>query len=445
VTRAVYLLTVLYLLCVYVRPSEIVPGWEGIPFAAILAAVSLIAMAADAIVRRRPFWNLPQDWFVLGFLLAVIVSNLSIGWIEGAWLGLLAVQPAVFCYFLIRSAATSATRLRWIGYTLVALTLFQAINGIAQYHTGAGLGEVAALDMHDDDENENAPPDGDEIRRIRGTGIFNDPNDLALAFVIVIPFLAGPLVRGTTPLWMRGVAAVCLVPLMLALFYTNSRGGMLGLGAALLPYAYQRFGRIAGPMVATIGIVALIALGPSRMNALDASETSAQNRVTSWWEGLEMFKSRPLFGIGFDRYTQFNDLVAHNSFVHTLAELGTFGAFFFIGMGYWFFLPPEHTPPPASALRALGDDLRQSGLGLTVCAMFLSRQYNVLPFITLALGSCHRHVLAEAMPTPAMPTPATAFASGRRLPLHLLRIGALTCGAIACTYVAVRVLSLWSE
>lgn len=480
--NVVYALTVLYLAGVYVRPGEIVPGWDGIPFVAILAAMSLVAMVAAFLVKPRPIWNLPQDWFVLAFLLAIVFSSLASGLLDDALRGLLDLTPAVFCYFLIRSAAISPRRLRWIGYTLVALTLFQAGNGIAQFHTGAGLGDVSALDMSaaaagervdaegearaeidvtqanaevdasDEASNEASDADADpsrrrehEVRRIRGTGIFNDPNDLALAFVVVIPFVAGPLLRRHTATWSRVVAAIVMVPLLLALYYTNSRGGMLGLGAALLPSAYRRFGKIAGPMVATIGIVALIALGPSRMSAMDASETSAQGRVSSWWEGLEMFKSRPLFGIGYDRYTKFNELVAHNSFVHTLAELGLFGAFCFVGMGYWFFVRVRVENPDGqaamSSLRAWGDDLRQGGLGLTVCAMFLSRQYNVLPFIWLAMGSSYRAlVLADQHARPHS-TPRVRVP----LPEHLLRIAALTCGAIGCVYVAVRVLSLWSE
>ena len=175
-----------------------------------------------------------------------------------------------------------------------------------------------------------------------------------------------------------------------------------------------------------------------------------------------MFKSRPLFGIGYDRYTQFNDLVAHNSFVHTLAELGLFGAFCFVGMGYWFFLRRDEQPESAS-LRAWGDDLRQGGLGLTICAMFLSRQYNVLPFIWLAMGSAYRELADRELADRARgdqrrqqeqqqqqeqqddAPPVSPVASTIRLPHHLLRIGALTCGAIVCVDVAVRVLSLWSE
>jgi hypothetical protein len=73
---------------------------------------------------------------------------------------------------------------------------------------------------------------------------------------------------------------------------------------------------------------------------------------------------------GSARYTEFNDLVAHNSFVHTLGELGLLGSFCFVGMGYWFFI---NTGRAIGEQGGWGEDLWQSGLGLAVCAMFLSR------------------------------------------------------------------------
>ena len=430
-----YVLALLYLIGVYVRPGEIIPGWEGFPFMGILAGVSAVCVLGSLVVRPRRFWNLPHDWFVLGFFLAIIVSNAAWGWFFGAYDSMLTMAPAIFCYFLLRSAVESPRQLRWLGYTLIAVTLFHACNGIVQFHTGFGIGDIAPVEMQSFSLD---PDEQGDVRRIRGMGIFNDPNDLALTLVIAVPFLAGPLMRRGTGIRGRMFAFLLLVPIMVALYYTNSRGGMLGLGAALLPYLYRRFGKVAGPVVAMSGLVALLLLGPSRMSELDASESSAQGRVQSWSEGLQMFKSRPLFGVGFGRYTDFNDLVAHNSFVHTLGELGLLGSFFFVGMGYCFFqgarrrVDLQEADSENSQLRAWGDDLRQSGLGLVVCAMFLSRQYNVLLFVWLAMSGCYVQVIEGMVPAPA---PRTV--------VHLTRIAAITAGAVVCTLIVVRLFASW--
>jgi putative inorganic carbon (HCO3(-)) transporter len=439
-----YALALLFLVCVYVRPADIFPAWEGFPFVGMLAGLSAVSVVGSLIVRPRRFCDLPHDGFVLGFFVAIVASNAAWGWFFGAYQATLTMAPVIFGYFLLRSAVKSPAQLRGIGYTVVGLTLFLAVNGIVQFHTGFGIGDIAPVEMASFSlDAEQAPhaddsEDQSEVRRIRGAGIFNDPNDLALALVIATPFLAGPLARRSTGRPGRVLASVLLVPIMVALYYTNSRGGILGLGAALLPYLYRRFGKVAGPVVAVAGLAALLLLGPSRMSALDASESSAQDRIQSWSEGLQMFKARPLFGVGFGRYTEFNELVAHNSFVHTLGELGLAGAFCFVGMGYWFFqgtrrrvdLQPEDGD--RLRLRAWGDDLRQSGLGLIVCAMFLSRQYDLLPFVWLALSGCYLHVLRGITPAPAP-----------RIVVHGTRIAAMTAGAIVCTLIVVRLFAIW--
>jgi hypothetical protein len=423
-----YLLALSFLACIYIRPGEILPGWEAAPFAGIVAALSAVCAAVSLVLRPRRFWDLPQDWFVLGFLVAIVASNAAWGWMGGAIAGLVAMGPAVFSYFLLRIAVESPRQLRSVGYTLVALTLWQAANGVMQFHTGVGLGGIVPVEA-----DSFATDEGEALatRRIRATGIFNDPNDLALTLAVVVPFLAGPLSRRSTSTPGRVLAGLLLIPIGLALYYTNSRGGMLGVGAALAPYGVRRFGKAAGGVAAAALLALIVVLGPSRMANLDASESSAQDRVQSWAEGLQMLKAHPLFGVGFGRYTEFNELVAHNSFVHALGELGLCGSFFFVGMGYWFF---HSTRPLRQAdAEAWGQDLWQSGVALGVCAMFLSRQYNMLLFVWLALGSGYVRLMAARRAIPAA-GPA----------VHVARIAAITAVGVVCTYGVVRLFGDWS-
>jgi putative inorganic carbon (hco3(-)) transporter len=430
-----YILAVLYLSCLYVRPGEVLPGWYEFPFLEVLAWVSALSLAASLAVRPRRLWNLPHDRYTLGFVLAIVVSNAASGWLFGAYQALLGIAPALFCYVLLRSAVETPRQLQWIRYALVAITLLQATNAIVQFHTGVGLGEVVPVEM----SSSAAVEDEAEVLRVRGTGIFNDPNDLALALVIAVPFMFGPLVRRATPLTGRIVAGLLLVPILVALYYTNSRGGVLGLGAALAPFLVRRFGRVSGPLAATVALVALATLGPSRTNAIDPSESSAQERVQSWSEGLQMLKSHPLFGVGYGRYTDFHSLVAHNSFVHTLGELGLFGSFFFVGMGDSFFrgarqrVGPGRSDSEAAQLRSWGEDLGQSGLGFVVCAMFLSQQYSVLLFAWVALSGCYVQIVRDS-PSRSQSRPV----------LQVTRILGITAGAVVCTYAVVRIFANWS-
>src|SRR5204863_7663938 len=91
--------------------------------------------------KPRRFFNLPHDKLLLAFWAIIAISSFKV-WLSGMWYSWLAFMPAVFCYFLIRAAIQSERHLRGLIYLLIALNVFLAVNGIIQYNTGVGLGNV---------------------------------------------------------------------------------------------------------------------------------------------------------------------------------------------------------------------------------------------------------------------------------------------------------------
>src|SRR5215472_6639194 len=87
------------------------------------------------------------------------------------------------------------------------------------------------------------PETGDlvDVQRMCGTGIFNDPNDLALVLITAIPlcgyWLTDPNRKALRPVW---IALILL--LGYALMLTHSRGGLLALMAGTAAFLYLRFG-----------------------------------------------------------------------------------------------------------------------------------------------------------------------------------------------------------
>ena len=431
---------VLYLAVLYVRPGEIVPEWEGYRFAAIAQVLGLVAVTVSWLMRPRIFLNQPLDLFVAGFFVAALLSNPAWGYFGGLQVAFVFLLPSVLCYFLIRGAVRTARHLRILSYVLVALTLFQAINGIVQFRTGVGLGDVEAYQ-----QRVRVTTDGavelEEVPRIRGTGIFNDPNDLAMALAAAIPFLIGPMLARSIAFPGRVLAAALSVPILVAIYLTNSRGGVLALIASLAPYVW-RSGRWLTKVVVVVGLVAALGLAaPSRMGELGSDEDSAQGRVQSWSAGIQMLKMRPILGAGFGQYTEYNDIVAHNSFVHSFGELGIVGGFCFTGMFFWLFRGLAAVPVKDDArvsvgrarLFLWGDHLFMACFGLAVSMIFLSRQYTVIVFIFLAMGASYRALLQEAGVTVKE---ATMQDMGK--------IAGLLFGGIFAIYVAVRVLAVWS-
>ncbi len=429
-----YALTLLYVAMIYIRPGEIVPGLAGVPLLPAVVGAAVVAAVAAMLTAPRRFAELPNDWCYLGFIAAGVLSLPANGWFGGGYVAFMQLLPLLVLYLLVRISVQSERQLRGLVVLLVWLSLFQAANGIVQHWTGVGFGQTVALDQYYEDGSDDlmGGRHAEVVKRIRGTGIFGDPNDLAMSLVIVMPFLFGPILARDRGFSRRVLALGALGILLYALFLTQSRGGLLGLALMGAAYAYRRFGG-ASVLVAVAASVLLIVAGSGRLQAMNASEDSAQGRIQAWSAGLDMLKSKPVLGVGYDAYTEHHALVAHNSFVHTVAELGMVGGVCFIGVFYWLFAGTSASRNPAgAALSPLSLEIWASGIALVACACFLSRQYSPVLHIPLALGAAH-------------------IASGLRnrgeAVVHTARdwvfVLGLSCGVVVAGYIAVRALASW--
>jgi len=372
-----YFSAVLYLAVLYIRPAEIVPSLETVPLVDWLTIASTVIMVATMFVRPRRLAVSVMDGFVFLFWVAIVVSNLAWGWFGGAYKGVLDFAPVAFFYILVRVAIDTPERLRGFAHVFVFLNVLLAINGIVQFHTGFGIGNVTTVGL----EN-----------RIRGTGIFNDPNDLGMTLVMAVPLLLWVVFEHERPFWHRVLAVVLSIPIITAITYTSSRGAMLGLCAVAMVFAFRRFKMIPALTFGTVAVSAVMLLGPARASAMDSQENSAQSRIEAWGQGLMMLKSKPVFGVGYSRFTEFHRKVAHNSFVQTAAELGVFGALIFVAMYDNLFrilvrgrLVAAALPAPVLSPSWM-NAMIASGAGMVVCGFFLSRQYVAVPFIMLAMA-----------------------------------------------------------
>ena len=145
-----------------------------------------------------------------------------------------------------------------------------------------------------------------------------------------------------------------------------------------------------------------------------------------------MLKSHPLLGVGFDRFTEYHERVAHNSFVNTFAEMGVVGGFCFVGLFYWHFVGTGSRRNVAGAATSpIARDLWASAIGIVVAASFLSRQNVPALYIPVALGAAR-----------------VAVEGGEDLqPVSMLwdwiLVGLCTGGTVVGVYIGVRLLGLF--
>src|SRR5438132_14347650 len=124
-----YSCLLLYITLIYVRPAEIVAGWETIPFVQILTGISVVIAIFSLANNPRRLTNLPHDKLILAFWLLVGIATFKV-WMTGMFNAWLAFMPSVFCYFLFRASVRTKAQLHGVVYLLIALNVFLAVNGI---------------------------------------------------------------------------------------------------------------------------------------------------------------------------------------------------------------------------------------------------------------------------------------------------------------------------
>ena len=229
-----------------------------------------------------------------------------------------------------------------------------------------------------------------------GTGIFNDPNDLCLALVfgILICLLALDDPR-------LGVFRLfALVPpglFLFALRLTSSRGGLLGLLAGLTVLLVFRFGWRRALAAGAVALPVLLVLFGGRMTNLSAMEDgTGQLRLQLWRDGMVLFKSEPLSGVGMNVYANYATQVAHNSFVHAYTELGIVGGTVFLGLflyAFWALYRVHRVYVIDADMRQMLPFMLAIVAGYAAGIFSLSRTYDVLTYTILGLATAYLRVV----------------------------------------------------
>ncbi len=364
-----------YLAVLYARPHEFSAETATLPVLSVLLGLAFVLWLA-----RQPK-NLEAPQFVLMpmILLACLASLLRAGWLGGVWLSFKDFTPIVVLFFIVATTVDSMARLRQVLFVLALAVAAMSAHGVVLWSGGELWTDVKMIE-----------------RRIAYLGFLNDPNDLSMALLMLVPlvlFLAGG--AGFIKRWALRAVAVAAV---FNIYLCNSRGATLALGAMLFMHGLWRYGVWRSLFVVPALLVPLLLLAPSRMAEMSADEESAEGRIEAWYEGMLMIQSRPLFGVGKGLFLEHHNLTAHNSFILVAAELGTFGYYFWFAnlVLTWMMLRR------IGAIKPDPQDLSSTGLawaeihrvsralwigyvGGLVAALFLSRSYVVILYVHIAL------------------------------------------------------------
>ncbi|GAA6174002.1 O-antigen ligase family protein [Colwellia sp. KU-HH00111] len=369
-----FFLTLVFTFFTLVRPHELFQPLHGLPIIAILSALSVIVI----ILAHRPIQLVPQHYLLLGMFPVAALSGLLNGWFgEGVTEGTKYINSALIPLFIFSVVYTSAGRQKtYMWLSLLAAIIF-VHNGHVQQNSGTSFGWAA---------NSHYVEDG----RITYIGILSDPNDLGMFFMMNIPFSLYFFRKSSGLGKLLGLlSCICL---LYGIFMTNSRGSMLALAGVLGLYLLIRYG---GPKAFIAGLTlappALFVV--SAFRAVSSQEASAMGRLWAWWDGLEMLKANPLFGVGSNNFLEHHGRVAHNTYIQLAAELGLLGymlwittLFFTLFMAFSIItyakkINLEEASEELKAEMALCSTCFYSLCGFAMTAFFLTRNFFIVYYM----------------------------------------------------------------
>ena len=392
-----YFFFLVYVALIFVRPQEYISLVKGLPLPLITEALTALFWM---LARKR--FDAPQYKYLIFFTLVIFLSTTRAVGVSMAFKTTsdFVMQVLLVFVFLANFVDTPERQIKFLklfvaGTTLISVhSLFQSIN---PQHVG-----WTGVEMYERTDSGPKP-----VWQIRYLGIFADPNDLGMVIVCALPMIVYLLQQSKGKigklLWL-----VVLGLHLHTVYLTNSRGTMLATGAILACWGILRYGGVK--VLVPMAFLALIApmLLPSRMSV--SGDASSQERIDAWFQGLLMFRSHPLLGVGKDRFTEYNYLTAHNSWVLAFSELGFAGFYFWVSLLFvsFYMVWQIRSQSPASVdvdiqaryakERQLASVTMFAMVGVFVSAFFISRTYTIVLYIVAGLATAQYHRITRNFP-----------------------------------------------
>jgi O-antigen ligase len=383
-----YWLLLAFLLLVYANLPFVLPASEAVHPAKVIAIVGILALTSETVFGSRRFdFALPEGGLLLAFLAAAGLSCLTALWPGYAFEAVTTLLKMGAVYFVIVNCVTTERALQGVMATMVAGGLFPALGTLRNYAQG-NLVEG----------------------RTSWVGIFANPNEVAYSLVILLPLAAYLIsVRG----WLTRIPLIAISLVFVpAIFVTFSRGGLIGLGAVAIIYAWRK--RTVWIQILIVLLVAGGIVLASRYwsRGEDFSQLGAdvsfQQRIATSRAGFDMFIDHPLLGVGLacsviawplyapkGLYTR-GALVTHNTIIQALSETGIAGFIpFVLLIGVGLYHMRKLGLEPRKNIANTGTAIEVAIWGLVVCGMSGGYVVTWFPYLLLGLAGAARRIAGE--------------------------------------------------
>lgn len=379
------------------RPEDWIPGFGYIPLAKITAILALVGLISSMGRTRRKFRDLPiESKYLLALIGVLLVSALlSPIWRGGATMHTLDFAKVYIAWVLTFLLVTDFDRLRSIIFIQAGSVAIISAISIIKGHSRPRLEGVIG-------------------------GIYSNPNDLAFAVVLTLPFCLAFLLTAKGPVKKLGWLGAILI-MGLTLVMTASRAGFITLmisGTVCLWHFGVRGRRLYLLVVTglTAALLLAIAGGPlmSRMVAItghadtqmaEIAYDSYEARKYLMFRALYGIETHPIFGLGLANFPEYSGMWhdVHMTYLQIAVEGGIPSLILYLlifsrAFGNLRKLRRRKDLDVHTTLFVGG--LHSSMVGFAVGALFAPEAYQFFPYFAVAYTSALVAIVRERESSP---------------------------------------------
>jgi putative inorganic carbon (HCO3(-)) transporter len=379
----------LFTFVLFFRPYELFPALAWLNSIAFwLAILTLIVFIPTQLGLEGRITARPREvnFVLLLFLMALLSIPLALDRLR-AWDGVLEYTKVVLMFIVMVNVVRTEKRLKALLWVALVASCMLSLAAVNDYRIG------------------NLALQGKRIAGILG-GVFQNPNDLALHLVTMVP-LSLVLFLSTRNPFTKIVYLLAAILMTAGIVATFSRGGFLGLACAVgvLFTKLARGGRLLFAALFVAMAMGFIALAPGGYGTrlTTTKDGSALARTDDLKRSIYLALRHPLFGVGMENYILYSnsDHATHNAYTQVAAEMGLIGAVFYV---MFIFLPLkplrriEHMRKHLRGKRAryyfLAIGLQASFIGYIVSSFFASVAFLWYIYYLVAYAICLRRLFA---------------------------------------------------
>ncbi len=366
------------------RPEDWVPGLSYVPMAKITGILAILGLLSSVGKTKRGFKDMPREAKYLLIMMALLAFGALF-------------SPVSRMHAVLATMEFSKVYVAW-ALTFLLITTIPRLERIV-FIQAASVGVICAVAM----------VKGHDVPRLDSVlgGIYGNPNDLAFAIVLSLPFSLALMVRAKG-MFRKGAWLFSMLLMVTALFLTASRAGFITLviSGTVCLWHFGIKGKRPQLVVGAVMIVGLILLvaggrlkdrffaisGDVQTDVDQSAYGSYEERRFLILKSLEGIEHYPILGVGVHGFPPYSTKwkEVHNSYLQIAVEGGIpvlilYLMFFARGFKNLKILRRRRDLDTETTLMV--GALHSSLIGFLVGAFFAPEAYQFFPYFAVAYTS----------------------------------------------------------